>query len=65
MCVNHCMCLLVNLTKTNAKGKNLKAKLIETLREAVDEHDRIYLFDIGNIRSTKMRDVRMDWKESK
>ncbi len=43
----------------------MKTKLIETLRDAVDEYDRVYLFDIENIRSAKLRAVRMDWKESK
>lgn len=55
----------VNLTKTSSKGKSLKSKLIETLRDAIDEYERIYLFDIGNIRSSKMREIRFQWKESK
>lgn len=60
------MCaFVVSLTKTGAKGKTLKAKLIETLREAIDEHERVYLFSIGNMRSAKLRNVRLDWKESK
>lgn len=56
---------IVNLTKTSSKGRSLKSKLIETLRDAIDEYARIYLFDIGNIRSSKLRDIRFEWKESK
>ncbi|RYH24371.1 50S ribosomal protein L10 [archaeon] len=55
----------VSLTKTGAKGKTLKAKLIEVIREHVDEFKAIYVFNHENMRTTKFRDVRMDWKESK
>jgi ribosomal protein L10 len=54
----------VSLTKTGAKGKTLKAKLIEVLRQHVDEYDRVYVFGFENMRTAKFRDVRMDWKES-
>jgi mRNA turnover protein 4 len=56
---------IVALTKTSSKGRSLKSKLIETLRNAIDEYERIYLFNIGNIRSSKLRDIRFEWKESK
>lgn len=59
------MVYAVSLTKTGAKGKNLKSKLIETLRQAVDEYERLYLFSIGNSRATHLREIRMHWKESK
>jgi ribosomal protein L10 len=55
----------VSLTKTGAKGKTLKAKLIEVLREHMDEYERIYVFSFENMRTARFRDVRMDWKESK
>ena len=55
----------MSLTKTGTKGKQLKSKLIEVLRAAVDEYDRVYVFSYSNMRSTKFREVRMDFKESK
>lgn len=55
----------MSLTKTGAKGRTLKSKLIETLREAVDEYKSIYLFRFENMRASKFKDVRMDWRESK
>ncbi len=55
----------VSLTKTNAKGRNLKKKLVEVLREAIDEYKSIYLFSFENMRAAKFKDVRMDWRESK
>ena len=57
--------MIVSLTKTGAKGKTLKGKLIEVLREHVDEFDRIYVFSFENMRTSKFREVRFEWKESK
>jgi mRNA turnover protein 4 len=57
--------LTVSLTKTNSKGRTLKTKLVEVLREAVDEYKTIYLFSFENMRASKFKDVRMDWRESK
>lgn len=57
--------LIVSLTKTNAKGRDLKTKLVEILRVAVDEHKGIYLLNFENMRSSKFREIRMHWKESK
>ncbi len=57
--------VVVSLTKTGAKGKTLKAKLIEVLRENIDEYERVYVFSFENMRTARFRDVRMDWKESK
>lgn len=56
---------IVSLTKTGAKGKELKSKLIETIRQYVDDYDHIYVFSYNNNRSTKFKDIRMDFKESK
>jgi mRNA turnover protein 4 len=56
---------LVSLTKTDAKGKDLKKKLVEVLREAVDEYKGIYVMNFENMRAAKFREIRMDWKESK
>ncbi len=55
----------VSLTKTASKGKSQKAKLIESLREALDDYTFVYVLRYENMRSVLFRDVRMDWKESK
>lgn len=55
----------VSLTKTDAKGKDLKKKLVEVLREAVDEYKGVYVMSFENMRAAKFREIRMDWKESK
>eukprot|EP00128_Syssomonas_multiformis_P007702 Colp12_sorted_trinity150504_noHs@16388 len=56
---------IVSLTKTDAKGKDLKKKLVEVLRAAVDEYKGIYVLNFENMRAAKFREIRMDWKESK
>jgi hypothetical protein len=56
---------VVSLTKTDAKGKDLKKKLVEVLRAAVDEYKGIYVMNFENMRAAKFREIRMDWKESK
>lgn len=55
----------VSLTKTDAKGKDLKKKLVEVLRGAVDEYKGVYVLNFENMRASKFREIRMDWKESK
>ena len=57
--------VVVSLTKIDAKGRELKVKLVETLRTAVDEYQGLYVLNFENMRSSKFRDIRMDWKESK
>jgi len=56
---------IVSLTKTDAKGKDLKKKLVEVLRASVDEYKAVYLLSFENMRAAKFREIRMDWKESK
>lgn len=53
------------MTKTAGKGRPLKTKLVETLRDAVDEYDRIFVFKFENLRASKFKDVRMHFRESK
>ena len=55
----------MSLTKTDAKGKDLKKKLVEVLRGSVDEYKSIYVMNFENMRAAKFREIRMDWKESK
>jgi hypothetical protein len=55
----------VSLTKTKVKGKDLKTKLVSTLRNAIDEYERIYVLRYENMRAVMFKDIRMDWRESK
>lgn len=56
---------VVPLTKTSAKGKNLKTKLVESLREALDEYENVFVLRYDNMRAALFKDVRNDWRDSK
>ena len=56
---------IVSLTKTKAKGKDNKTKLIANIREFIDEYKHIFAFTYTNLKATKFRDIRSDFKESK
>lgn len=38
---------------------------MQTLRESLDVYKHVFLLKFENLRSSRMRDVRMDWKESR
>lgn len=56
---------VVSLTKTNSKGREQKTKLIDNLRESIDEYNSIYMFSYENMRTVNFTDVRVDFKDSK
>jgi mRNA turnover protein 4 len=56
---------VVNLTKTSSKGRSLKSKMVDLLRDSLDEYSNLFAFTFENMRATKFKDVRMDWRESR
>ena len=56
---------VVSLTKTSAKGRDLKTKSIELLRESIEEYKCLYVLKFENMRTSRIRSIRMEWKESK
>ena len=52
----------VALTKTAKKTREHKTSYVETVREAIDAHDRIYLFSYENMRSNHFKDVRLHFR---
>ncbi|XP_045775214.1 mRNA turnover protein 4 homolog [Maniola jurtina] len=55
----------VSLTKTNKKGLLLKQKTIEEIRNSLSKYEHIFLFTVDNMRNTKLKDLRNDWKDSR
>jgi len=55
----------VSLTKTQSKGRDLKGEVIEKIRSAVDEYNNIYVFSYENMRSSKFKDARIEWRDSR
>lgn len=56
---------VVSLTKVNSKGRELKITMVETLRASIDEYCNLFHLKFENLRSSRMRNIRMDWKESR
>jgi len=54
----------VSLTKVVRKGKEAKSKLIDEIRSCVDLYERVFVFSVANMRNTKLKDVRMKWKDT-
>ncbi|KAL9179176.1 hypothetical protein ACHAXT_008466 [Thalassiosira profunda] len=52
----------VALTKTAKKTRDHKASYVETVREAIDASDRVYLFSYENMRSNHFKDVRLHFR---
>lgn len=55
----------VSLTKTNKKGLVLKQKTIEEIRNSLSKYEHIFLFTVDNMRNTKLKDLRNEWKDSR
>ncbi|XP_021196167.3 mRNA turnover protein 4 homolog [Helicoverpa armigera] len=55
----------VSLTKTNKKGLLLKQKIIEEIRNSLSKYEHIFLFTVDNMRNTKLKDLRNEWKDSR
>ncbi|KAJ0182625.1 hypothetical protein K1T71_001994 [Dendrolimus kikuchii] len=55
----------VSLTKTNKKGLLLKQKTIEDVRNSLNKYEHIFVFTVDNMRNTKLKDLRNEWKDSR
>jgi mRNA turnover protein 4 len=55
----------VHLTQTDKKGRAQKSKLIEDLRECADQYSRVYVFDVVNMRNSKLKEAREHWHTSR
>lgn len=56
---------VVSLTKTGPKGRDLKTKYVESIRNAADEYKNIFVFSYTNMRASQFKDVRVDWRDSR
>lgn len=50
------------LTQTAKKTREHKTSYIETVREAIDVNERVYLFSYENMRSNHFKDVRLHFR---
>lgn len=55
----------MTLSKVKAHRKDLKRGLLEKVRESVDKYDRAFVFSYENMRSSKFKDVRGMFTDSR
>jgi len=55
----------VSLTVTKKRPKELKKKLFEEVRKCADEYERLFLFSYENMRTTKLQEVKSEWRSSR
>lgn len=55
----------VSLTQTKKKGLERKQDLIKEVRDAFNKYDKVFVYSVSNMRNTKLKDVRQDWKDSR
>ena len=54
----------VSLTQTEKRAtRDHKSKYIQQVRDAVDQHKTVYLFNYENMRSNKFKDVRLEYRD--
>jgi len=56
---------VISLTKTKKKGRLVKDKLVESVRDASMKYKSVYLFRPKNMRNNSLKNVRNDWAGSK
>uniref|UniRef100_A0A131XNY0 Ribosome assembly factor mrt4 n=1 Tax=Hyalomma excavatum TaxID=257692 RepID=A0A131XNY0_9ACAR len=55
----------VSLTRTKKKGLEHKRDLIQEVRDAFDKYDKVFVYSVSNMRNSKLKDVRQEWKDSR
>lgn len=56
---------VVSLTKVKKKGRLIKDKLVESIRDAGTKYKSVYLFRPENMRNNSLKNVRNEWAGSK
>ena len=56
---------VVALTEVKKKGREVKAQLIDTVRESADQFAYVWVFEVEHMRNNLLQDVRKQWQGSK
>lgn len=51
------------MTQTSKKTREHKAGIIQDVRKHVDEHDSLYVYSYENMRSSKFKKIRMEFRK--
>eukprot|EP01100_Stratorugosa_tubuloviscum_P005360 TRINITY_DN239_c6_g1_i1.p1 TRINITY_DN239_c6_g1~~TRINITY_DN239_c6_g1_i1.p1 ORF type:complete len:264 (-),score=120.58 TRINITY_DN239_c6_g1_i1:25-816(-) len=55
----------ITLAKTTKKGRARKEALVEEIRQAADTYENVYVFNVLNMRTNKLQQVRSNWRSSR
>lgn len=55
----------VSLTNTKKKGLQAKQTLVEEVRNCLEDYERVFVFSVCNMRNSKLKEVRNQWKKSR
>ncbi|KAG8812682.1 mRNA turnover and ribosome assembly protein [Serendipita sp. 399] len=53
---------VVSLTKTDKKGRAKKEALVQEIQENLEKWKYLWVFEVGQMRNTYLKDIRADWK---
>lgn len=56
---------VISLTRTKSKTREHKENFVDTVREAVQQYNYVYIFAVGNMRNAYLDEVRKLWAGSK
>lgn len=56
---------VVSLTRVNKKTRADKESLMDKVRDAAQEHNHVWLFSVGNMRNSYLKEVRQLWDGSR
>lgn len=54
----------MTLSKTKKKGREHKENIVNSIREAVEKYDSVYVFNFENMRNLKFKEFREQLKSS-
>jgi len=55
----------IELSKTKKRGLEWKKKLFGEIRSCVDSYNNVFVFSVNDMRNSKMKTVRDQWKDSR
>jgi len=55
----------VSLTKVKKSGRKGKESLVETVHEALEKYDSVYVFSFSNMRTAALKELRMQLKDDR
>jgi len=52
---------VISLTKVDKKIRTDKERIVDEIREYLDQYSSVYLFEVENMRNNKLKELRLKW----